>query len=115
MTEDEDGYKKGAYKIGAMEQPAFIHSSSVLKRRNPSWILYQEVFETDKMYLRCVTEIQPEWLPKYVPGLCNLGKHLEEPEPRYSSGTGIVSAFFKGRYKYGTPTIDILCFELNRT
>ena len=35
------------------------------------------------MYMRGVTEVKPEWLPKFVPGLCNLGKVLEEPEPRY--------------------------------
>ena len=79
-----------------MEQPAFIHSSSVLKKKSPDWILYQEVFETDKVYLRCVTEIQPEWLAKYIPGLCNLGAPLEEPEPKYCSSSGTIRASFRG-------------------
>ena len=100
MEPGEEGYVKGAYKIGAMEQAAFIHSSSVLKRKAPEWVVYQEVFETDKVYLRCVTEILPEWLPVYVPGLCNLGKQLEEPGPTYCPLTGTVRASFKGEEKY---------------
>ena len=97
MNEGEEGYVKGGYRIGAMSQPAFLHSSSVLKKRGPAWVVYQEVFETDKVYLRCVTEIQPDWLARFLPGLCNLGKALDVPPPRYCTQTGRVRATFKGK------------------
>jgi len=106
MVVGEEGYIKGAYKIGAMIQPAFLHPSSVLRKRGPAWVIYQEVFETgDKIYLRCVTEIQPDWLAKYIPGLCNLGKALEEPPPRYCKQSGTIKATFKGTFGPG-------CFPL---
>ena len=98
IVEGEEGFQKGAYRIGAMQQPAFIHSSSVLKKRNPDWIVYQEVFETDKIYLRGITEIEPIWLPTFTPGLCNLGTPLSEPEPWYCLDTGTVRAMFKGEH-----------------
>jgi ATP-dependent RNA helicase DHX37/DHR1 len=37
---------------------------AVLKKVSPEWIVYQEVFETDRLYLRGITQILPEWLPK---------------------------------------------------
>ena len=37
----EPGYVKGGYKVGQMEEPAFIHSTSVLKKVKPDWIIYQ--------------------------------------------------------------------------
>ena len=37
----EPGYVKGGYKVGQMEQPAFIHSTSVLKKQKPDWIIFQ--------------------------------------------------------------------------
>jgi hypothetical protein len=37
------------------------------------------------MYMRGVTAIEPEWLPKFAPTLCNLSEPLNEPPPRYSA------------------------------
>lgn len=110
IQQGEEGYQHGAYRVGAMQQPVFIHSSSVLKKRSPDWIIYQEVFETDKIYVRGITEVDPAWLPKFAPGLCNLGKPLEEPEPSYCSETGTVMAAFKGTFGSGAfilPTVVV--------
>lgn len=37
------------------------------------------------MFLRGCTVIDPEWLLKYVPSMCNFDKILEDPEPRYDA------------------------------
>lgn len=65
-----------------MEDPVFMHYTSVLKQESPEWIVYQEVYETNKTYMRNVTAIEPEWLPKFAPTLCRLSDPLLEPPPR---------------------------------
>lgn len=79
---------KYAYQIPDMEDPVYMHSCSILKKKQPEFVVYQEVYETKngddtKMFIRGITAIEPEWLLKFVPGLCNFGSALEEPEPRY--------------------------------
>lgn len=75
-----------------MDDPVFIHSSSVLRKVCPEWIVYQEIYETNKMYLRNVTAIEPEWLPKFAPSLCRFGEPLTDPPPR--SHTILILYFF---------------------
>lgn len=65
-----------------MEDPVFIHSSCVLRKICPEWVVYQEIYETNKMYMRGVTAIEAEWLPKFAPSLCQLGEPLTDPPPR---------------------------------
>lgn len=67
-----------------MEDPVFMYSSSVLRKTSPEWVVYQEIFETNKLYMRGVTAIEPEWLPKFVPSLCHMNEPLEDPLPRYT-------------------------------
>jgi ATP-dependent RNA helicase DHX37/DHR1 len=87
----EDKHKlKYAYQIPDLEEPVNMHSCSILKKKQPEWVVYQEIFETrsgddTKMFLRGITAIEPEWLLKFAPGLCNFTKTLEDPEPRYES------------------------------
>ena len=88
-----------------MEEPVFMHSSSVLRKSLPEWVVYQEVFETSKMYMRGITAIEPEWLPVYAPGLCNLSPPLVEPPPRFDEDTGKM-------YCHVTGTFGMLCFPL---
>lgn len=81
---------KYAYQIPEMEEPAHIHSCSILRKKQPEFIVYQEIFETKngdcmKTFLRGITAIEPEWLLKFCPSMCNFTKTLEEPEPRYDA------------------------------
>ena len=81
---------KYAYQIPEMEEPVHMHSCSILKKKQPEWVVYQEVYETrsgddTKMFIRGITAIEPEWLLRFAPALCNFGKALEEPEPRYDA------------------------------
>jgi len=100
IPEGEAGYdaKKPGYHAGSMEQPVYLHRSSVLRKVAPEWVIYQELFETDKVYLRGVTQIQPEWLPVYCPSICNLGKPAEDPPPRYCTDTGRLVASIAGTF-----------------
>ena len=82
---------KLAYRASGMEDPVHLHSKTVfaLKQRTeplPEWIVYQEIFETDKLYVRGATAIEPEWLPTYAPAECNLLPPLPDPEPWYAEG-----------------------------
>lgn len=84
---------KYAYNCPEMEEPVFMHSSSVLKKKQPDWVIYQEVYEiqngdSTKMFIRGISAIEPEWLPKYVPKLCNMGPPLSEPVPRFNQSNG---------------------------
>ncbi|XP_003705127.3 putative ATP-dependent RNA helicase kurz [Megachile rotundata] len=99
VSEDQDKNKwKYAYKTMNMEDPVFMHSSCVLRRTCPEWVVYQEVYETNKMYMRGVTAIEPEWLPKFAPSLCRLGEPLIDPPPRYDVGTGKVMCNITGTF-----------------
>ena len=82
---------KLAYRVSGMEDPVFLHSKTVfaLKQRTeplPEWIAYQEIFETDKLYVRGATAVEPGWLPEFAPAQCHLQPPLSEPEPWYEDG-----------------------------
>lgn len=100
----EDKHKlKYAYQIPEMEDPVHMHSCSILKRKQPEWVIYQEIFETrngddTKMFIRGITAIEPEWLLKFAPSLCNFTKTLEEPEPRYESGEDKIFCHVKATF-----------------
>ncbi|XP_062138311.1 probable ATP-dependent RNA helicase kurz [Drosophila sulfurigaster albostrigata] len=90
---DERRRLKYAYNCADMEEPAFLHVSSVLKQPKPEWIVYQEAYElqqgdSSKMFIRGITAIEPEWLLVYVPQLCNIRQVKEEPAPRYNATKG---------------------------
>lgn len=86
IKEDEDKAKwRYAYRTSDMEDPVFMHSSCVLRKNCPQWVVYQEIYETNKMYMRGVTAIEPEWLPKFVPSMCRMSEPLMDPPPRRDS------------------------------
>ncbi|TMW49945.1 hypothetical protein DOY81_004984 [Sarcophaga bullata] len=89
---------KYAYNCTDMEEPVFMHSSSVLKQKLPEWVIYQEAYEiqngdSTKMFIRGITAIEPEWLLLYVPLMCNIRSIKEEPLPRYKPEDGKVYCF----------------------
>ncbi|XP_055542189.1 probable ATP-dependent RNA helicase kurz isoform X2 [Wyeomyia smithii] len=83
---------KHAYNLCDVEEPVFVHSSSVHRKQNFEWVCYQEAYEsmdggTAKMFIRGITVIEPEWIPQLVPNYCNITKILDEPEPTYDAAT----------------------------
>ncbi|CAG9791538.1 unnamed protein product [Diatraea saccharalis] len=115
VKEGEDKRKfKYAYHCGELDEPVHLHGMSILRKTIPEWVVYQELYETGednkKMIMRNVTAIEPEWLPVYVPQMCNLGEPLSDPEPRYDEKSGRVKCHFKGTFgKAGweLPTVEI--------
>lgn len=111
LKEDEDKIKyKYAYRAMDMVDPVFMHTNSVLKKSMPMFVIYQEIYETNKLYMRGVTAIEPEWLPVYVPHLCNLTEPLLDPEPRYDENNDklycTVNGTF-GRQAWTLPSVEI--------
>lgn len=101
---------KYAYKANNMEDPVFMHQSSILKRALPAFVVYQEIYETNKMYMRGLTAIEPEWLVSYVPGLCNLSAPLLEPEPRFDALSGVVKCTVTGTFGsqgWALPNVEV--------
>ncbi|KAG7212083.1 hypothetical protein KM043_012436 [Ampulex compressa] len=111
IKEDQDKAKwKYAYKTMEMEDPVFMHSSCVLRRTLPEWVVYQEVYETNKIYMRGITAIEPEWLPKFAPTLCKLSEPLSDPPPKYDTKIGKVMCSVNGTFGRGgwkLPTMDL--------
>ncbi|XP_060532993.1 probable ATP-dependent RNA helicase kurz isoform X2 [Cylas formicarius] len=89
---------KYAYKANDMEEPVFLHQGSVLRKALPEFVVYQEIYETNRIYMRGVTAVEPEWLPTYVPHLCNLTDPLPDPPPFYDSRTGRVRCTVTGTF-----------------
>ncbi|CAK1541697.1 unnamed protein product [Leptosia nina] len=115
VKEGEDKRKfKYAYHCGELDEPVHLHSDSILRKTIPEWVVYQELYETGaegrrKMVMRNVAAIEAEWLPVYVPHLCNL-EPLSDPEPRYDDKTGRVKGHYRGTFgKAGweLPSVEI--------
>ncbi|XP_058790532.1 probable ATP-dependent RNA helicase kurz [Phymastichus coffea] len=109
-TEGDKIKWKYAYKTLAMEDPVFMHSSCVLRKSAPEWVVYQEVYETNKIYIRGITAIEPEWLPKFVPSLCSLSEPLIDPPPRYDAELGKVLCHKTGTFgpaAWELPTVEV--------
>lgn len=104
-----------AYRCPDMEEPVFMHTSSVLKKSRPEWVVYQEIYElqngdTRKMFMRGVTAIEPEWLLSYVRSVCNIRTIKEDPVPRYSQKDGKVYCYVDatfGRSGWEIPMAEI--------
>ncbi|XP_054016492.1 probable ATP-dependent RNA helicase kurz [Hylaeus anthracinus] len=112
VNEDQDKTKwKYAYKTLEMEDPVFMHSSCVLRKSCPEWVVYQEIYETNKMYMRGVTAIEPEWLPKFAPSLCQLNEPLIDPPPKYDEETGKVMCCITGTVGRGGWRLPVMNME----
>uniref|UniRef100_A0A8C9NAB8 DEAH-box helicase 37 n=1 Tax=Serinus canaria TaxID=9135 RepID=A0A8C9NAB8_SERCA len=101
---------KNAYKTALLEDPVFIHPSSVLFKELPEFVVYQEIVETTKLYMKGVSAVEPEWIPALLPAYCHFGKPLESPPPSYCPGTGRVhchrpSVFY--RVGWQLPAVEV--------
>nr|CAD7403530.1 unnamed protein product [Timema cristinae] len=98
-AEDSDKFKgKRVYRCEGMEELVYLHRASVLFKDPPDWVVYQEVYETNKLYMRGVTRIEPEYLPRLAPSLCSMSEPLKEPRPYYSAKSGKMFCFVSGTF-----------------
>lgn len=91
---------KNAYKTPLMDEPVFIHPNSALFKTLPEFVVYQEIMETSKMYMRGVSAVEAEWVPQFLLQYCHFGSPLESPSPWFCSSTGTIrchrsSTFFR--------------------
>ncbi|KFD66492.1 hypothetical protein M514_05725 [Trichuris suis] len=74
-----------AYRSAAVEDPLWIHPTSVLFRAQPEWLVYQEIVDSNgKKCMLNVMAIESEWLLPLARGYCSMGEPLKEPAPFYS-------------------------------
>jgi ATP-dependent RNA helicase DHX37/DHR1 len=86
LKDGDDKQKlKFAYLTPDMEEPVYLHESSVLLHERPEFVAYQEIFETSKLYMRGVTTVDANWFATFCPSQCNFSPPLPDPEPRYDS------------------------------
>ncbi|ELU07825.1 hypothetical protein CAPTEDRAFT_170843 [Capitella teleta] len=81
---------KYAYQSICLDDPVFIHPTSVLYKSDAEYIVYQSVEDASKLYMKGISAIQAEWLPIFAPSRCNFSKPLEHPAPRYQLSSGKV-------------------------
>ncbi|CAF2078328.1 unnamed protein product [Rotaria magnacalcarata] len=79
-----NGHKaNNAYQTLLLEEPVFIHPSSVLANDSPPFVCYQELHETSRIFIKDICAIQMDWIVQINPHLCSFGPIEEEPSPRY--------------------------------
>ncbi|CAK4652169.1 unnamed protein product [Aphanomyces euteiches] len=61
------------YRTMVEGQPVYIHPSSALYKKNPEWVIYQELVLTSKEYMRNVMAIEPKWLVELAPAFFKKG------------------------------------------
>ncbi|XP_020860011.1 LOW QUALITY PROTEIN: putative ATP-dependent RNA helicase DHX37 [Phascolarctos cinereus] len=102
---------KNGYKTPLLDDPVFIHPSSVLFKELPEFVVYQEIVETTKMYMRGVSAVEATWIPVLLPSYCHFEKPLEDPPPSYCSKTGRVvchraSTFYRVGWQLPAVQVD---------
>lgn len=89
LKEQDDKIKwKDAYRTIELEEPVFLPKSSVLRIDKPEWVAYQDIFESstnNKMFMRGVTAVEPDWLSRLAPKLCTFSAPLANPAPYYDA------------------------------
>ncbi|WP_068825738.1 ATP-dependent RNA helicase HrpA [Pseudomonas sp. BMS12] len=75
--------------LGARQRRFWIHPSSVIGRKKPTWVMAAELVETTKLFARMVAKIEPDWIEP-------LAGHLIKKnhfEPHWEKRRGQVVAF----------------------
>uniref|UniRef100_A0AAY5EEL2 RNA helicase n=1 Tax=Electrophorus electricus TaxID=8005 RepID=A0AAY5EEL2_ELEEL len=102
---------RNGYKTPLLDEPVFIHPSSVLHKTLPDFVVYQEVMETTKMYMRGVCAVQADWIPKLLPQYCHFSGPDPSPAPWFCPISGTVkchqqSTFFRVGWKLPSVEMD---------
>ncbi|KAG9510150.1 SPAPB1A10.06c, partial [Fragariocoptes setiger] len=94
---------KNAYECCELEQHVLISSESVLrnsKTEPPDYVVYKEIYDSgQRMYMRDLVAIEPEWLPIYASKMCTFSGPIEEgighenTKPRYNAARDQVTCY----------------------
>ncbi|XP_062948652.1 probable ATP-dependent RNA helicase DHX35 isoform X3 [Cynocephalus volans] len=75
-------HSTGAYRTIRDDHELHIHPASVLyAEKPPRWVIYNEVIQTSKYYMRDVTAIESTWLLELAPHFYQQGTRLAEGLP----------------------------------
>lgn len=101
---------KNGYKTPLLDEPVFIHPTSALFKTLPDFVVYQEIMETTKMYMKGVSAVEAQWVPLLLPQYCHFGSPLDSPSPWFCLATGTVrcqrsSTFF--RIGWQLPAVEV--------
>ncbi|GAB1598241.1 probable ATP-dependent RNA helicase DHX35 [Argonauta hians] len=73
----------GTYRTLRNDHCLYIHPTSVLFTEiPPKWVVFNEVIQTGKDYMRDITAIQPEWLCQLAPQFFQFGTESEIAKKR---------------------------------
>lgn len=68
----------GEYRSVRDDHPLHIHPTSVLAvEKPPQWVVFNEVVQTNKDYMRDITVINPDWLAELAPHFYQFGTERE--------------------------------------
>lgn len=57
----------GSYRTVKKNQSVFIHPTSAFHDMPPRWVVFNEIKQTSKEYMRIISEIEPSWLVEVAP------------------------------------------------
>jgi ATP-dependent helicase HrpA len=75
--------------LGARQRRFWVHPSSVIGRKKPTWLMAAELVETTKLFARMVAKIEPDWIEPLAGHLIKKN-HLE---PHWEKKRGQVVAY----------------------
>lgn len=84
---------KNCYRCCSTDDLVFIHPTSSLFSKLPEFVVYHEIMETSKLYMKTLFTIQESWLPRFAPHMCTYGKPCEEPVPIYSNNEDCIECY----------------------
>lgn len=88
----------GHYLFVMSTKEASIHPASCLHRKKPEWVVYSEYIFTNKDYIRCVSEINPEWLFEASPSFFQL-ENFPDGQVKMSLSSLKNNVDYKNRFK----------------
>ena len=80
------------------DSATFIHPESAMFDKLPEYVVYQEIVETSKLYLKGVTSIEEDWLAVFAPYKCSFSQPLESPQPYYDPAIGRIKCYMRSYY-----------------
>lgn len=107
--------KKRPYQSTQTDEFVFIDPQSILNQESPEWVVYQEIHETSKMFMRNVVAIEPSWLPIYSRNLCHLSDPLEDPSPFFDTERDSVMCYVEGTFGPHAWTLPVSVIEFPET
>ncbi|KAJ5074182.1 hypothetical protein M0811_00811 [Anaeramoeba ignava] len=84
--------RSGDYSTLKKKQTVFIHPTSALFNRVPKWVIFFEVVQTTKEYMRQISEIQPQWLIEIAPHFYQLKEISSSVHKMPKQGKGKVNS-----------------------